>query len=110
MLDAQVKLREKQLGQAIGVANRAIEAQNARDEAEKASLIQSIQMDGKFDKEELEKKTLDELHTIRFTLDRSIEKTFANVAAEIDEAKRKHEPFLTAGAWDSKKKEWIGGV
>jgi hypothetical protein len=110
MLKARVTLREKQLKQAIGIANRANDERKAKDEAEKQSLIQSIQIDGKFSKDELEKKSLDELHTIRFTLDRSIEKTFANVAAEIDEAKRKRQPHLTAGAWDSEKKQWVGGT
>lgn len=110
MLEARVALREKQLRQAIGIANRANDERKAKDEAEKQSLIQSIQMDGKFSKDELEKKNLDELHTIRFTLDRSIEKTFANVAAEIDAAKRKRQPLLTAGSWDPEKKKWVGGV
>jgi hypothetical protein len=110
MLRARVELREKQLKQAIDIANRANDERKAKEEAEKQSLIQSIQMDGKFDKDELEKKSLADLHTIRFTLDRSIEKTFVNVAAEIDEARRTRKPFLTAGAWDREKKQWVGGT
>jgi len=109
MLNARVALREKQLKQAIGIANRANDERKAKEEAEKQSLIQSIQIDGKFSKEELDKKSLSELTTMRFTLDRSIEKTFVNVAAEIDEARRQHKPHLTAGYYDSATETWKGG-
>jgi hypothetical protein len=109
MLQARVDLREKQLKQAIEIANRANDERKAKEDAEKQSLIQSIQIDGKFSKEELDKKTLGELTTMRFTLDRSIEKTFANVAAEIDEAKRQRKPHLTVGYYDSASDSWKGG-
>jgi LPS O-antigen subunit length determinant protein (WzzB/FepE family) len=110
MLKAQVKLREDQLRQAITIANKANDQQKARDEAEKQHLINSIIIDGKFDKESLTDKTLSELQLIRTTLDKSIEKTFANVAAEMDEAKRKKQPLLTVGYYDTASKTWKGGL
>ncbi|MDH5786988.1 MAG: hypothetical protein OEZ40_01670 [Candidatus Bathyarchaeota archaeon] len=110
MLRSRVKTRETQLRQAIEIANRANDERKAKDHAEKEQLISSIQMDSHFSKDELDKKTLGELQTMRLTLDKSIEKTFASVAAEIDEAGRKREPYLTAGAWDSQKKQWVGGT
>jgi hypothetical protein len=110
MLKARVALREKQLKQAIDIANRANDKRKAEQEAEKQSLILSIQSDSKFSKDELEEKTLEDLQTMRLTLDRSIEKTFANVAAEIDAANRKQEPYLTAGYFDPATKTWKGGV
>lgn len=110
MLRAQVRTREKQLRQAIEIANRANDERKAKDEAEKLQLISSIQMDSHFTKDELAKKNLAELQTMRLTLDKSIEKTFASVAAEIDAANKKRQPFLTAGAWDSTKKKWVGGM
>ena len=109
-LKTQLDVREKQLRQAMDIAERANDERKAREEAEKGRLIQSIQMDGKFTKDELDGKTLDDLNTIRFTLDRSIEKTFANVAAEIDERKRKRQPLLTVGDWDPETKSWKGGI
>jgi hypothetical protein len=110
MLRAQIKTRETQLRQAIEIANRANDERKAKDYAEKARLISSIQMDSHFTKDELTKKTLPDLQVIRLTLDKSIEKTFASVAAEIDEAGRKRTPHLTAGAWDPVKKQWVGGT
>ena len=108
MLQAQVALREKQLRQAIDIANRANDERKAKETAQHTMLVNSIQMDSHFTKDELAKKNLHELQTIRLTLDKSMEKTFAYVAAEIDAAKRKKVPHLTAGAWDGEK--WVGGV
>lgn len=110
MLQTQLDTREKQLRQAIDVANRANDERKARDEAEKAKLVDSIILDSHFSKDDLNKKTLGELHTMRLTLDKSIEKTFASVAAEIDEAKRVKQPYLTCGAFDSVTKKYVGGI
>ena len=110
MLKAQLKTRETQLKQAIDIANRANNERKAKDEAEKSRLIESIQLDSKFGKDELQAKSLGELQTMRLTLDKSLEKTFANVAAEIDAERRKREPLLTAGAYDPETKRWVGGV
>jgi len=110
MLKAQVETREKQLRQAIDIANRANDERKARDEAEKGKLLDSIIVDSHFTKDELKDKSLSELQTMRITLDKSIEKTFASVAAEMDEAKRIKQPFLTAGAWDAQNKKWVGGL
>ena len=110
MLKAQVRLREDQLQQAIGIATRANDERKAREAAEKAQLIQSIQIDGKFPKDELESKSVDELTTIRYTLDRSLEKTFASVAADFEAQRRKREPQLTAGYYDRDTGTWKGGV
>jgi len=110
MLKAQVDTREKQLKQAIDIANRANDAQKARDEAEKAKLVESVMMDSKFSKDDLTGKTLAELQTMRITLDKSIEKTFASVAAELDEKRHRHAPLFTAGAWDSKTQTYVGGI
>lgn len=109
MLRAQVKTRETQLRQAIEIANRANDERKAKDDAQKLNLISSIQMDSHFSKDELAKKTLGDLQVMRLTLDKSIEKTFASVAAEIDAEKHRRKPHLTAGAWDSEKKKWVGG-
>jgi len=110
MLKARVAIRDKQLKQAIEIANRANDKRKAEQEAEKQSLILSIQSDSKFSKDELEAKTLEDLQTMRLTLDRSTEKSFASVAAEIDAANRKVEPYLTAGYYDPASKTWKGGV
>jgi hypothetical protein len=110
MLEARVETREKQLKQAIDIANRANDEAKARETKEKEGLISSIQQDSKFTVEDLKDKSLSDLQTIRITLDRSIEKTFASVAAEIDEQKRSHQPQLTLGMYDSTKKTWVGGI
>jgi LPS O-antigen subunit length determinant protein (WzzB/FepE family) len=110
MLKAQVDTREKQLRQAIDIANRANDERKARDEAEKSKLIDSIMMDSKFGKDDLKDKSLADLQTMRITLDKSIEKTFASVAAEMDENRRTKQPLLTVGAWDAASKTWKGGL
>ena len=110
MLEARLDTREKQLKQAIDIANRANDERKALDEKEKAKLIDSIQQDSKFTKDDLKDKSLSELNTMRITLDRSIEKTFASVAAEMDEAKRSKQPLFTVGAFDSKTQSWKGGI
>jgi LPS O-antigen subunit length determinant protein (WzzB/FepE family) len=110
MLQAQVDTREKQLKQAIDIANRANDEHKARDEAEKAKLIDSIMMDSKFSKEDLTSKSIGDLQTMRITLDRSIEKTFASVAADIEASNRIKQPSLTVGRYDSASKTWIGGL
>ena len=110
MLEAQIATRETQLRQAIEIAGRANDERKAREEGEKQRLIDSIRLDSKFSKEDLETKSLNDLQTMRITLDKSIEKTFANVAAEIDAAKRKKQPHLTAGYYDAATKTWKGGI
>jgi len=110
ILEAQLSTREKQLRQAIDIANRANDERKARDEAEKSKLIDSIVLDSHFSKDDLKQKSLAELQTMRITLDKSIEKTFASVAAEIDEAKRAKRPRLTVGAWDAATQTWKGGL
>ena len=110
MLEARLDTREKQLKQAIDIANRANDERKALDEKEKAKLIDSIQQDSKFTKDDLKDKSLSELNTMRITLDRSIEKTFASVAAEMDEAKRSKQPLFTVGYFDSKTQSYKGGI
>jgi hypothetical protein len=110
MLQAQVDTREKQLKQAIDIAQRANDERKARDEADKMKLIDSIMMDSKFSKEDLSGRSLSELQTMRITLDRSIEKTFASVAADLAEQNNHKKPFLSAGAWDAQKQSWVGGI
>ena len=110
MLEGRVETREKQLKQAIDIANRANDEAKARETKEKQGLIDSIQQDSKFTAEDLKDKSLGELQTMRITLDRSIEKTFASVAAEIDEQKRTRQPQLTIGMYDSVNKKWVGGI
>lgn len=110
MLRARIKVREDQLKQAIEIANRANDQNKAKDNAQKRMLIDSIQMDSHFAKDELEKKTLSELQVIRLTLDKSMAKTFASVAADIAAENQKKQPLLTAGAWDREKKRWVGGI
>lgn len=110
MLRARLQVREKQLSDAIGTANKANTKFQAEAKAQKEMLVNSIQMDSNFSKDELEKKNLSELQIIRLTIDKSQVKAFASVAAELDAANRKKKPFLTAGAWDSQKKQWVGGT
>jgi hypothetical protein len=110
MLEARVALREKQLKQAIDIAGRANDERKAKEEAEKQSLINSIMIDSKFNKDELAPKSLAELQTMRFTLDRSLQQTFANIAADIDEKNRKKQPRLTAGYYDKATDSWKGGM
>ena len=110
MLQAQVDTREKQLKQAIDIAQRANDERKARDEVDKLKLIDSIMMDSKFSKEDLTSRSLSDLQTMRITLDRSIEKTFASVAADLAESNRSKQPLLTAGRYDSATKSWVGGI
>ena len=110
MLEARVDTREKQLKQAVDIANRANDEHKARDEKEKQKLIDSIQQDSKFTKEDLAGKSIGDLQTMRITLDKSIEKTFASVAADIEEQKRSKQPLLTIGRYDSATKQWTGGL
>jgi hypothetical protein len=110
MTKARLKLREDQLTQAVEIANRANAQNKAKDNAQKQMLVASIQLDSHFTQEELTQKSLNELQTIRLTLDKSMSKTFANVAADIDEKNRKAKPQLTAGYFDVSTKTWKGGV
>lgn len=110
MLRTRLEVRERQLRQAVDIANRANEQSKAKDSAQKSMLVGSIQIDSQFSKDELDKKSLSELQTIRLTLDKSMAKTFASVAAEIDAESRRQKPHLTVGAWDSQKKQWVGGT
>lgn len=112
MLKARLKTREDQLRQAIDIANRANEQQKAREEAERQTLIDHIVIDtnGKYTKDELKNKPLGELQTIKTALDKSIEQSFMNIAAYQAEQDRKKKPHLTVGAYDSQKKEWVGGM
>ena len=111
-LRAKIELREKQLKQAIDIANKANAAQKAKEDAEKESLITQIVLDtnNKFTPEELKDKTLSELRLMKTVVDKSLDQTFASIAAYQADAERRKEPLLTVGAWDSKKKDWVGGV
>jgi len=110
MLEGRIDVREKQLKQALDWKNRRDDEDNARELKEKVKLIDSIQQDSHFSKDELKDTTISELQTMRKTLDKSIEKTFVSVSAELDEQKRKSAPHLTAGAWDNTEKKWVGGL
>lgn len=112
MLKAKITLREKQLKQAIDIANKANQQQKAKEDAEKQSLISRIVLDSnnKFTPENLKDKTLSELHLMKTVLDTSLDQTFTSIAAYQAEADSRKKPLLTAGAWDSKKKSWVGGA
>ena len=110
MKDAQIETRERQLRQAIDIADRANDERKAKEEGEKLKLINSIQLDAPFSKDDLKKKSLPDLYTMRYTLDKGLQKTFASVAAEMDAAKRKPKPTLTAGYFDAATKTWKGGM
>jgi hypothetical protein len=110
MLEARVEVREKQLKQAIDIANRANDEKKASDEKERIKLIDGIVQDSHFSKDTLNSKSLNELQIMRITLDGSIEKTFASVAADIEAQKHSKQPFLTVGAYDSATKTWKGGL
>ena len=110
MLKAEVKVRNTQLRQAIDIAQRVNDERKAREDAEKTRLIDSLIIDGKFNKDDLAKNTLAELQIMRTTIDKALEKTFVSVAAELDAENKKHEPYLTVGAWDAKTQSWKGGL
>jgi hypothetical protein len=110
MLKGRLELRENQLKQAIDIANRANDEKKAVENKERMQLIDSIQQDSKFTKEDLSNKDINSLRIMRITLDRSMEKTFASIAADISEANAAKQPFLTVGAWDSANKKWTGGL
>ncbi|MHA2265385.1 MAG: hypothetical protein ACXAEN_23600, partial [Candidatus Thorarchaeota archaeon] len=110
MLKAQIAVRDQQLTQAIDIAERANNARKAKEQAEKLNLISSIQRDSNFHKNELENKKLGELRTVRLTLDKSLSKTFANVAADIKAGNARKKVHLTAGYYDSASKTWKGGI
>lgn len=110
MLRGRLKMRENQLKQALDIAIRANAENRAKNKAEKELLISTIQMDSDFGKDELDKKNLNDLRTIRLTLDRSMNKTFASVAADMEAEKNRHKPQLTVGYKDPETKKWKGGV
>ena len=109
MQKVEIDRLKTQLRQAIDIAQRANDKEKARGEAEKERLIMSIMQDSKYAKEALTVKSLDELCIIRTAIDHTIEKTFASVAAEIDEARKPKHDNLTVGEWDPEKKQWKGG-
>lgn len=112
MLKAKLTLREDQLKQAITIANKANEKAHAVDEAERESLISRIVIDSnnKFKPEELKDKTLAELRLMQTVLDKSLDHTFASIAAIQADEERRTKPFFTAGAWNPEKKKWEGGI
>lgn len=112
MLKAQVKLREEQLKQAIDIANKANDQAKAREAAEKQDLIDRIIVDsnGKMSTEELTGKSLSELQLIKTVLSKSLDHTFASIAALQSEKDKRTQPFLTVGYYDSATKTWKGGL
>jgi len=110
MLKGQLKTREDQLRQAIDIANRANVEKEARNEAEKEDLINRLVIDSKYTREDLKDKPLEEVRIIKTAVDKSIDKTFASVAADMAEQDRKTAPLFTIGKWDYKKQDWVGGI
>lgn len=112
MLKAQLRVREDQLKQAIKIANKANDLQSARDAAEREDLIIRIIADSnnKWSRAELEAKSRDDLLLIKTAVSKEMDHTFASVAAYQAEQDKKTRPLLTAGAWDSINKKWIGGL
>jgi hypothetical protein len=93
-----LKLKEQQR-QAIDIANKALDEKKARDEAERQTLITEITVDSnqKWSLDELKDKSLTELNLIKTTLTKSMDQTFASIAAYDAEQKRKTTPQLTVG-------------
>jgi hypothetical protein len=110
MQEATLEIRNKQIQQATDLFNRVNLERKAQEDADKSKLIDSIQIDSKFTKDDLKDKALSELQTMRLTLDKSLERTFASVSAQIDEEKRIREPVFTVGKFDSKTNSWKGGI
>jgi len=110
LLEARLQLRENQLKQAIDIAARFNEEKEAKEHAARKMLIDSIKMDSSFTEKFLSKKSTPEIQAMRLTLDKTMSKTFASVAADIALEKRRNTPHLTAGAWDSKLQRWVGGI
>jgi len=112
MTKAELTLRKKQLRQAVDVATKVNERQKAADEAEREMIITQILVDaqGKFEKDELKSKSLTDLRLIKTVIDKSMDQTFASIAALDVEERNRKKPRLTVGAWDSKTKNWVGGM
>lgn len=108
MQRVRIKQLETQLRQAIDIAQRVKQRDEARDEAAKHQLLTSIMQDSKYTREQLAVKSLDELQTIRTAIDNAIEREFANVAAQIDSQNTPRKPSLTVGEWKDGK--WTGGL
>lgn len=112
MLKAKLRVREDQVQTAIKIANKANDIQAARDAAEREDLITRIVADSNFKwtRDELKDKTRNELILLNTHLSKGLDQTFASVAAYQAEQDKKTRPLLTAGAWDSQNKKWIGGL
>lgn len=112
MLKAKLRVREDQIQTAIKIANKANDQQAARDGAEREDLINRIVADSnyKWTRDELKDKTKSELVLLNTHLSKGLDQTFASVAAYQAEQDKKARPLLTAGAWDSQNKKWIGGL
>jgi hypothetical protein len=112
MTKAKLKLREDQLRQAIDIANTANERDKAKQAAEREYAITQIVMDsdGKWTRDELKDKNMRELNLIRTTQDKTLNHTFATVAALQAEVDRKKKTYLTAGYFDPATQTWKGGI
>ncbi len=87
--------------------------ERVREEAERKDIIDTLDRatEGKIGKDILEKMSLGELYVAKMTWDKTHSKSFASIIAAQDaESKRPKPATLTVGAWDSDKKQWIGGV
>lgn len=104
MLKAEVKVRTDQVKQATNIAIKANQLQEARDAAERASLIEKITIDSnhKWNAENLKDKNIKELQFINTVVQTSLDHTFANIAAMDAETARKTKPQLTAGFYAGK--------
>jgi hypothetical protein len=111
MLRARVKVLEDHLREAITIANKANDAQQARNDAERKDLIKRIVIDSnnKWNEKELTGKSLSDLKLINTTLTKNQDATFASIAAMQAEIDRKQKPQLTLGYYDSQTKSWKGG-
>jgi len=110
MLRAEVEARKNQIKQATDLVTRVNQERKAAEDAEKNRLIDTIMADSAYSKDQLSGMDLKDLQTINTTLKLNNNKTFAAVAADIAAQDAKRKVFLSAGAWDAQKKEWVGGL
>lgn len=112
LLKAKVDKLEKYLAQAIDIANKANDAQKAREEAEIQDLTERITVhsNNKYNADSLKGKSLQDLRLIETVLETSRDDTFASVAALQAEKNKKTQPYLTVGYVDTATGKWKGGL
>jgi len=107
LLKGRIKVREDQLQQAIIVANKANDAQKARDEAAKEDLITRIIANSpnhKITADQLKDRSLSDLRFLATYVETSMDQTFQSVAAL--QAEKDAKKLQGIDYWDNSTHEW----